>query len=310
MATRPTPSIVTSSTAQGVDRALKSASGFDLPSLPTPDRSSDIRDILDFISYDLGPDRLAEGHWFTRKQLHAICKEFDFSYRAVLNELRRRAFVDNPLNGSLTSEDVDITPSGIIVNKSAVRAVTADLVATCPYKQRYISTRTFMPYCTERPCGEAWCLSCGPKEAEELFQWTWGKIGLLDKTYVTFCNWEPGLANRMTQRRSSLRMESVTYRRADDVVFIVSDKPHSGRTAPTSCRAASPNKAMEWFSEAIYVPGRKLVTWSDGWRPPKKQSGAFGDIDLTHLTDEQVARGQVRVPRQSRRAVRSPDRDW
>lgn len=293
MATQPTSSIVPSSTTQDVDcaRSLKSVSGFDLSSLPTPDRTSDVPDILDFISHDLGPDRLAEGHWFTRRQLHAVCEEFDFPYKAVWNEVRRQVFVDNPLNDSLTSEDVEITPSGIIVNKKAVRAITADLVTICPYKQRFMSTRNFLPYSKERPCGEPWHLPCGVKEAEHLQERMRKTISGLDQVYVTFCQWDPGLSVRMRQRRLALGMESMTYHRIDGLAFIVSDKAHRGRSQPISCQAKSPAEAMEWFTEAIYVPGRMRADWSRGWKQRDDDAkGSFDDIDLTHLSDQQVAR--------------------
>jgi hypothetical protein len=294
MAPQPTQSIVTPANTQGGDHthSPKVARAFRRPSLPIPDSSSPLREILDFIEGDVLPECfLEEGHWLTRRQLKRICREFDFPDKAVLSEIRREAFVGNLLNGNLSSEDVDVTPSGIIVNKKAIRAIAADLGATCPYKQRYISVKSFRPYCKERLCDEPWHLPCGVRVAEELYQWMSMKLGPLDQVYVTFCPWTPSLSGRLGQRRFALGMESMTYHRIDGLAFIVSDKAHGGSVNPTSCQVKSPAEAMEWFTEAIYVPGRMRVDWSDGWRPPRPSSnGAFDDIDLTHLTDEQVAR--------------------
>ena len=156
MATTPTPSIITSLTAQGVDpfhQPVKVANAFARPSLPAPDRSSPAADVLDFIAFDLGPERFPDNRSFLREDLRGICPEFGYDWAAVAKEVRRRMIRQYPLGADLADDDVEIRPSGVIVNHGAIRAITHDLMPFCPFKRRFVTTDTFSLTCFDKPCG-------------------------------------------------------------------------------------------------------------------------------------------------------------
>ena len=110
MATQPTPTIVTPTCAQHVDHndLPKSVSGFDRPSIPTPNASSPLSEIAEFLDFDLCQDRLNGERPFGKKELRGLCDEFDWPYVAVLGEMRRQRFAASPLN-AVAPEDIVTT---------------------------------------------------------------------------------------------------------------------------------------------------------------------------------------------------------
>ena len=271
----PTPSIVIPTPARQVDLP-KSRSGLDPPSLPTPDRSSDIGKTVDFIFYDLAPDLLADGGSFRREELREICEEYGFYWPAVTKEHRRHVTAQNPISEGLGDEDVEVRPSGVIVDHKAIRAITHDLMPMCPFKNRSVATATFSLTSYEKPCGGWCCPKCGPKKTEALLATLTHRISDLSEVYWTVTTWDPGLCNRLAGRRRDRGAKTFFYRCSDGITFILSDKAIGGRKDPTWCSTMTPAEAIEWITPAMWVPGRKDSGFSDGWTAKGADADDFG----------------------------------
>lgn len=277
--------------------------------LKSPPTSAPVTEIVDFISETLLQNRVPREDDLIRGELRAMCAEFGYSWPAVVKELRRRVIRQNPFTADLADSDIEVRPSGVIVNHKAIQAITHNLMPFCPFKKRFIATDTYSLTSYEKPCGGWCCPTCGPEKTEALLEVLHRRISGLPEVYWTVTTWGPGLCNRLAGRRRDRAAQTFFYRRTDGIMFILADKSIDGRKDPTWCATMTPAEAIEWITPAMWVPGRQDSRFSDGWEPKDEDASTFDRssddendsfavesegpmipayVPVTHLTDAEV----------------------
>ena len=243
------------------------------------------------------PHEIAQYAWFllcdaywrapTRPELRAYCEGEGYAWNHVVRHRRRLRILQGTHDADPQGDTM--LPSGIVLKKAEMAKI-GDLKSTCPFTLRGVHTWTFQRVSYVRACGSWCCPSCGPRNAEDLVDSVRRRIASLPEVFVAEVKWHPSLAARMRRRVADRNLSLFWYRRIDDAVFYVANKPFAGTSEPTSCRPVPPEDALDWLAEDVmWVPGHTQHDFLGGWEV-RAEKFAGGDLlSMAGLNDREVA---------------------
>ena len=250
------------------------------PFSPFPELTASLSEIASYLEdVEVGDPMMPERD--ERRRLSSVCESNGWPWNHVAKEMRRRAIV-----AAASSED----PEEIVHTELGIPIYLNRFIGhqpLCPCKLNSFHLGHLASVAYEKSCGSPTCKRCGPEYADRVLKHLESQIQNLEEVHIAQAQWDKGLGNRMSARRSATGMNTFTHRAMDGTITIVSDKAVRGTAPPKSSVSLSHSEAMQFMIPILGVPDLVEVSWSDDWRPPGHVSGMGIHISTDDLSDEQ-----------------------